>query len=48
MNCKDCPWLENGTFLDVHGFNFQKVINGKLTNEKPGADIISNTLFSIK
>ena len=48
MNCKDCPWLENGTFLDVHGFNFQKVINGKLTNEKPGADIISNTLFLIK
>jgi hypothetical protein len=46
--CKDCPWLENGTFLDVHGFNFQQVVNGKLTNEKPGADIISNTLFSIK
>lgn len=46
-NCKDCPWLENGTLLDVHGFNFQKVLDGKLTNEKPGADIISNTPFTL-
>jgi len=46
-NCKDCPWLENGTLLDVHGFNFQKVINGKPTNEKPGADMIINVPFTL-
>ena len=45
--CKGCPWIENGTLLDVHGFNFQKVLNGQLTTEKPGADMISNTLFEI-
>ena len=45
--CKQCPWITNGTFLDVHGFNFQKVLNGKLTSEKPGADIISNTPFTM-
>jgi hypothetical protein len=46
-NCDNsCPWIENGALLDVHGFNFQKVINGKLTSEKPGADMISNTLFT--
>lgn len=45
-NCDNsCPWIENGTLLDVHGFNFQKVINGKLTSEKPSADMISNTQF---
>jgi hypothetical protein len=45
-NSKQCPWIKNGTFLDVHGFNFQKVINGQLTNEKPGADIISQATFT--
>jgi len=45
-NCNSgCPWIENGTLLDVHGFNFQKVIDCKLTSEKPGADMISNTPF---
>jgi hypothetical protein len=43
---KNCPWINNGTLLDVHGFNFQKVINGSLTKEAPGADIISNTTFT--
>jgi hypothetical protein len=42
-----CPWIENGTLLDVHGFNFKKVINGKLTSEPAGADIISNTAFTL-
>jgi len=45
--CKGCPWIENGTLLDVHGFNFQKVLNGQLSTEKPGADMISNTLFEL-
>ena len=41
-----CPWIENGTLLDFHGFNFQQIINCKLTNEKPGLDLISNTAFT--
>ena len=45
---KLCPWIGNGTVVCCHGFNFQKVINGQLTNEKPGADMISNNLFEIK
>jgi hypothetical protein len=45
---KSCPWINNGTLLDVHGFNFQKVIDGNLTSEPPGADIISNTVFTSK
>jgi len=46
-NCcnKYCPWIESGTLLDVHGLNFQKVINCQLTKEKPGLDLISNTPF---
>lgn len=42
---KGCPWIEAGTLLDVHGFNFQKVINCQLTKEKPGLDLISNNPF---
>lgn len=45
---KLCPWIGNGTVLVVHGFNFQKVINGQLTSEPPGIDPIAHTLFEIK
>jgi len=40
-----CAWIKNGTMLDIHGFNFQQKINGKLTNAKPGADIIYQSNF---
>lgn len=40
-----CPWIKNGTLLDIHGFNFQQRINGKLTSGKPGADIIYQSEF---
>ena len=40
-----CPWINNGTLLDIHGFNFQENINGKLTDKKPGADIIYQSEF---
>ena len=40
-----CPWIQNGTLLDIHGFNFQQKINGKLTSGKPGADIIYQSVF---
>ena len=42
--CK-CPWIKNGTLLDVHGFNFQKYNNGVPSKEKPGADIIDQQKF---
>ena len=32
--------------LDSHGFNFQQLINGVLTNQAPGADMLENILFT--
>jgi hypothetical protein len=46
-NGNSCDWIRNGTLLDVHGFNFQQKINGKLTSGKPGADIIYQSNFVI-
>jgi hypothetical protein len=40
-----CPWINNGTLLDIHGFNFQENIDGKLTDKKPGPDIIFQSEF---
>ena len=40
-----CPWIKNGTFLVIHGFNFQRVKNGELTNGKPGIDVIDHSAF---
>ena len=40
------PWITQGTLLDSHGFNFQQVINGLLTNQAPGADMLENLLFT--
>jgi len=46
QNCKsDCMWIKNGSFLVVHGFNFQQLIDGILTNGKPGLDVIEHTPF---
>lgn len=45
---KDCPWIENGTLLVIHGYNFQRVVDGKLTNEKPGIDPIAHVEFMAK
>jgi hypothetical protein len=42
-----CPWIDNGTFLVIHGYNFQKVIDGCLTNEKPGIDAIEAVPFTL-
>lgn len=44
-NCS-CPWINNGTLLDIHGFNFQKFINGIPTEQKPGADVIDQQKFT--
>jgi len=43
---KNCPWIKNGTFLVIHGFNFQKVENGELTLEKPGLDVLGAIPFT--
>ena len=40
------PWISKGTLLDSHGFNFQQLINGVLTNQPPGADMLENILFT--
>lgn len=46
-NPSKCPWIQNGFLLDVHGFNFQQKINGKLTSGKPSADVIFQDEFKL-
>ena len=49
QKCKsDCMWIKNGSFLVVHGFNFQQVVDGILTNGEPGIDVIEHTPFTQK
>ena len=43
---KDCPWINKGTFLVIHGYDFQKVTNGCISNEKPGIDVIDAVPFT--
>lgn len=38
--------LIKGTFLVIHGYNFQKVINGCITNDKPSIDVIQAIPFT--
>jgi len=40
-----CPWIKNGTFLVIHGFNFQRVKDGELTTGKPGLDVMVYSAF---
>jgi len=40
-----CPWVDKGAFLDVHGYNFQTVVNGCLTSGTPGLDMMVSTPF---
>jgi len=35
-----------GMFLVIHGYNFQKVVDGCPTNEKPGIDVIEVVPFT--
>ena len=41
-----CPWLSQGAVLCSHGFNFQQLINGVLTSQAPGADMLENVVFA--
>jgi hypothetical protein len=48
--CKDksvCPWMNNGTLLVVHGFNFQRVENGCLTDAPAGIDPLQAIPFAV-
>jgi len=42
-----CPWISDGTFLVIHGYNFQKIINGCPTNEVPGIDVLEAVPFTL-
>jgi hypothetical protein len=42
-----CPWISEGTLLNFHGYNFQKVVNGCLTQGTPGADMISSVPYNL-
>ena len=42
-----CPWISQGTLLNFHGYNFQKVVNGCLTEGTPGADMISSVSYNL-
>jgi hypothetical protein len=41
-----CPWINNGTILVIHGFNFQRVANGCLTNGPVGIDALQAIPFT--
>ncbi len=43
--CSSCPWISNGTFLDIHGKNFQQVYGCKVVGDEPGIDMIDNVKF---
>ena len=40
------PWISQGTFLVSHGFNFQQMVNGVLTNQAPGIDVLEHVPFA--
>ena len=42
-----CPWINNGTILVVHGFNFQRVENGCLTDAPAGIDPLQAIPFAV-
>lgn len=40
-----CPWINSGTILNFHGYEFQRVRHGCVTNGSPSADVISSVPF---
>ena len=42
-----CPWINNGTILVVHGFKFQRVENGCLTDAPAGIDPLQAIPFAV-
>jgi hypothetical protein len=43
--CDSCPWISNGTRLDVHGKDFQQYINCQIIGTTPGIDMLESALF---
>lgn len=43
--CKSCPWISDGTFLDIHGKNFQQLYDCGVVGTKPGIDMLKSILF---
>lgn len=41
-----CPWIDNGTILVIHGFNFQRIENGCMTDAPAGIDPLQAIPFS--
>lgn len=46
--CSSCPWISDGTFLDIHGKDFQQVYSGgcKVVGSKPGIDMLESIPFT--
>jgi hypothetical protein len=43
-----CPWINNGTILVIHGFNFQRIENGCMTDVPAGIDPLQAVPFSVQ
>ncbi len=43
--CTSCPWISDGTFLDIHGKNFQYLDGCKIIGTTPGIDMIDSIPF---
>jgi hypothetical protein len=43
--CPSCPWISDGTFLDIHGRNFQYLDGCKIVGTTPGIDMIDSIPF---
>ena len=43
--CPSCPWISDGTFLDIHGKNFQQIYGCKIVGTTPGIDMLESIPF---
>ena len=43
--CDSCPWVSDGTFLDVHGKNFQQIYGCRVVGTTPGLDMLASVPF---
>lgn len=44
--CADtCPLLSGETFLVFHGYNFSRIVDGKVVGTKPGIDLLEKVSF---
>ena len=43
--CEACPWINDDTFLDVHGKNFQQIYGCRVVGTSPGLDMLASVPF---